>query len=506
MQNIEYGPSGPTAVKDIDPAGLGLSAAGAAFIAANCSPFTNPRDMPEPAKVPDPRNTQNTESMFVWGHFDIASVVDPMGYNSQIIASNPDFLAPLPVTWMTGSGDVAATRMSPDVHARLYEMAGLHDLVHMQHELGRRAKSYRIVGHGLKVWPSKNSTVSRGNIEAGQFSFENARNFTKTSPNSYVGLPFWSNAPGTDASLGAQAMFMQTRDVQAWRTMLGGCKEQEIGFLAADEGATIRWTDSNDFRFNPAVNRAIIFPHEMTYGPSGYKAQSIGYSNSDGTPQVNANNAFAFNGTPSALGLIGVATTFYGDINRLGTTKRISGGTSNVGFYTTATGESTATVRAFKMIGGNTITGVETNDQSVISYCQNPDLQFNKGLFADISGLDAGQTMTVQVCWHIEYVPNGQEPWGGDQSPVDMQYEQLAAICRNRLAFPIVVKGHSFFSSLKKAFGKAVGAIGKIFQTGMPIAQGLLSSIPDPRAQAAALGLGTVSSIYSAFKRPRTEE
>lgn len=518
----EYGPSGPTQVKDINPAGTGLSDAAAAFIAANCSPFTNPRDMPCPAKVPDPRNTQNTETMFLWSHFDITPATVGTQYN-QMIVTSADPLAPVPIQWMGNTTDTPNTFCTPNVMAAQYEKAGMSDLIYQMRQLGKRAKSYRVVGHGLKVWVSRNTNISRGSIEAGQYAIDD---FANLNPNDYGSLsPYserlWTNQPiVSNSETGPQAMALTCRDYSIWKQAIGAAKDQEIGFLAADEGATIRWTDTNDFHFMPCVDRGVVQCSSRAFGPTnGYKKYETTNTGTTGdisniTYGIQYTPAFILNGTYSE---VSYDTTTY----RLGTLKNGQNtGTTPTVFQNV---NATPAVRVFSQSGtpladvnctrimkyyaqGSTDWGaLDLAGATMQNYYANADAQFNKGLFADVVGIDAAQVLTVQVCWHIEYVPKGNEPWSGEASPVDSEYETIAAIARNRLAFPIVVKGHSFFSSLKKAFGKAISAVGKIFETTAPIAQQVLGVIPHPAAQMAAMGLGTVSGAYSQLKRLREE-
>ncbi|UOF76886.1 hypothetical protein [Genomoviridae sp.] len=517
----EYGPSGPTQVKDINPAGTGLSDAAAAFIAANCSPFTNPRDMPCPAKVPDPRNTQNTETMFLWSHFDITPSTVGTQYN-QMIVTSADPLAPVPIQWMGNTADLANNFCTPNIIATQYEKAGMSDLVYQMRQLGKRAKSYRVVGHGLKVWVSRNTNISRGSIEAGQYAIDDFANLNPTDYASVGALSdrLWTNQPTlTGSETGPQAMAMTCRDYTLWKQAIATAKDQEIGFLAADEGATVRWTDTNDFHFMPCVDRGLVQCSSRAFGPTnGYKKYET--TNTSTTGDISAigfavqfTPAFILNGTYNE---VAYDTTTY----RLGTLKngQNTGAPATVTVHqnvnaapnvrkntTTAGSENVTTIMKYYATGSTDWGALELNGTVMQNYYSNSDAQFNKGLFADIIGIDQQQILTVQVCWHIEYVPKGNEPWSGEASPVDSEYETLAAIARNRLAFPIVVKGHSFFSSLKKAFGKAISAVGKIFETTAPIAQQVLGVIPHPAAQVAAMGLGTVAGAYGQLKRLREE-
>jgi hypothetical protein len=524
MQGMEYGPSGPTQIKDINPAGTGLTDVAAAFIAANASPFTNPRDMPTLAKVPDPRNTQNTKTMYIWAHFDIPTI-SMSGAGQQIVMTAADPLAPIPITWAnTGVNGTSASRMNPNKHARRYEEANMHQMVYQQRELGRRAKSYRVVGHGLKVWCSKNTSISRGNIEAGQFTCAESKNIVvdnlgltqavAVEPSGTVvgstltGTEMWNNAPGLSQDLGWQATALQTANITNLRHSILNAKDQDIGFLAADEGATVRWTDSNNFEFQPSVDRGCIYPNAYTYPQLGlYPWSTVNYAlpTDMGTAlQSKFAPSFAVGlelAPPEGGGATGINS--FNDVNALGTIIRCSPDSTGVNsaYYTPWITRVVAADRIpqinYYAFGDNNDPTKEfkETDPFFYNYVTDPNKQFNKGLFVDVQGVDTTQTLTVQVCWHVEYIPTSQEPWDSQPSPVDTSYEILSTLLRDRRAFPIVVKGHSFFSSLRKAFAKA----GQLFQRGVgamaPIASSILSSIPDPRAQAAGMAIGGLGAL-----------
>lgn len=520
---MEHGLSGPTAVKDINPAGTGLSDVAAAFLAANCSPFTNPRDMPVLPKVPDPRNTQPTKTMFIWGHCDIPVVTGPDNAGHQCVISSADPLSPIPVTWGSAYGiDQTVSRQNPNDYARRMETYQMVD-IHMQmRELGKRSKAYRVVGHGLKVWVSRNTTVSRGNIEAGQFNVADTRNFTNTSPAQWDGCQRWTNAPGTGPELGVVGTVMQCTDIGKFRSMLSSSKEQEVGFLAADEGATVRWTDSNDFQFQPSIDRGCVFPSSYQYNYKGFNHLESVNTLANGTP-VAASSSIQFQFTYSNLiqAIPDLYSTF-GDFQQLGTLNfwNQTGSATQPG--RTVSQQYYSEPQTFAATSGGDVVGTHgfygigerpngpmvfnTSDNGFAEYVRNPDSQFNKGLYVDVSGVDPGQFLTVQVCWHVEYIPKGNEPWDFESSPVDTEFDTLVTLARDRLAFPIVVKGHSFFSSLKKALGKAFSAFGKLVSSSAPAISAGLAAIPDPRAQAAAAAVGMAGGLVSQFTRKRVLE
>lgn len=524
----EYGLSGPTAVKDMSTDGTGLSPAAASFLAANCSPFTNPRDMPLPPKVPDPRNTQQTDTMFIWEHFDIP-VVNVNGEGEQIILSSADPLAPVPIVWARGVGDNASTYMSPNGLAATYELSGLANMVYKMRALAGRSKKYRVVGHGLKAWVSRNTNVSRGSIEAGQFDCAQTRNTNRvntaagtTGRNNLGTYEHWTNGSSTNPQTGLQMLATCSGNIARLRSSIEGAKAQEMGFLAADEGATVRWTDDNSFEFQQTRDRGLVHLHGMGWPvptPLTYLSYQPILTDASSTQGYVLTDA-AFAGAPPPYtgyssipifqpvyneGQLTTATLNIGvtnGLNKLGSLVTRSNTFSPAGDTPGWLIRPTAVASADLNQKYYTLDGVDVATE-ITNYAQQPDQQFNTGLYIDCTGLDTTQVITVQVCWHIEYEPKGMEAWGADNSPVDMNFDELAAIARNRLAFPVVTKGHSFFSSLRGAFSRAIGAFGKIFSFAGPAAATVLSAIPDPRAQAVAAGLGAISVLTA--KRQKLE-
>lgn len=461
--------------------------------------------------------------MFIWEHFDIPTVS-----GDQLIVTSADPLAPVPIKWCNSNGDTTAAFYSPNVLARDYEANGLADMVYKMRKLGIESKQYRVVGHGLKVWVSKSTTIARGNIEAGQYDIglaTNANQFATsyTARGSVDKYWYYDCTTSNDATVGPQMTALTTGNINRMRSAIETAKDQEIGFLAADEGATVRWTDTNNWQFQQTYDRGVCFMHNQGWAqsiqPSYTTFQPISYLRSDYNgmlrPQAEAPtaalaaNIMVFQPTMlenySTNSLItGTSGAIYTDVNKLGTiVTRKNTAVPTATFWGLFQAPNGAT--GDQQIAYYNANYDKLDSTNMTNYFQNPDKQFNKGLYVDVSGVDTSQVLTVQVCWHIEYVPKNTEPWSGEASPVDVSFETIDAMARNRLAFPIVVKGHSFFSSLRKAFGKALDAASKIFSKAAPLAQGLLSSIPDPRAQAAAMGLTGAMAMHDAFKRQRDE-
>lgn len=494
----EYGPSGPTQVKDMDAAGTGLSNEAAAFVAAHCSPFTNPRDMPVPPKVPDPRNTQPTETMFIWGHFDIPGIPDSGNTSSgQLIVTSADPLAPVPIKWASGTAQAEDTTnwCTPMNVARSYEGVGLHKVVSQMRSLGQRSKSYRIVGHGLKVWVSRNTNVSRGTIEAGQFQQTACINAIPSDPaarriNNAKVFATWYNNPGQSVK-GFQATAAATSCLAALRRSIEGAKEQEVGFLSADEGCTVRWTDSDEYDFQPTFDRgyAVNMKAGSPDAPQSYiDWQTVNFTGTNEEYTTNRIKAAPTCSTNTTL------VSPWNDINSVGV---LSFTDNTSGFVAPASASNDNWYMTADQVSTNYL---DWEGRSLHPYYTSSEAQFTKGLFADVQGLDVSQTLTVQVCWHVEYIPNNFEPWAVMDSPVDPQFDEIAAMVRNSRAFPVVVKGHSFFSSLKRAMGKAVTFAGKIFSGFGGTVGGLMTASGDPRLM--ALGAG-MTAVHGAMERKR---
>lgn len=514
---IEHGLSGPTATKDIDPTGTGLSPQAAAFIAANCSPFTNPRDMPVEPRVPDPHETGNTETMFIWQAMEIPVVTMSNNQGDQFIFSNADPLAPMPLGYALAENQgVEAARMTPNEWAAEFERRGAQDMIYKFRSLAAQSKKYRVVGHGLKAWVGKSTTVSRGHIKAGQYDASTTTNYNAEYLGSAGRANYKQWTLGNEEVqpyLGLQGCSLFTSAITPLRASIDGATEQELGFLAADEGATVRWTDSNGFKFQPTKDRGYIAINKVGWP----KTNMVGNLPCEGletdvtsswkkiVAPVAGSKRFdpVFNGL-TIVQNVTPADSFYAFMSayKLGTNVSSSNRTNYLSVPST-----TASLSIAQNFYNNSLENIYEgqNIQGLFAqYCADEDKQFGKGLYIDVRGVDPTATITVQVCWHIEYIPKSFEPWSGTPSPVDVRFDELAAMAKNKAAFPIVVKGHSFFSSLKSAFIKATSAFGKVFAVAAPIAQTVLSQIPDPRAKALSMGLASFSSFLQP-KRQRFE-
>ena len=133
--------SGPTAKRQLGNEGTGLSAAGASFISANCSPFSPPQEIiTGPPKVCDPRNHESSCTAYIWKNFTIN--VNNSG--DQFVALNANPLAPLPVVWaINQNGDNTTT--SAKTWATAYEDVGLSDMFCQIKSLAENSRNYTFI-------------------------------------------------------------------------------------------------------------------------------------------------------------------------------------------------------------------------------------------------------------------------------------------------------------------------------------------------------------------------
>jgi hypothetical protein len=304
--------------------------------------------------------------------------------------------------------------------------------------------------------------------------------------------------------------------LQNMRVCLRPAKTQRKGLLTADDGCTVRWTPDRDYDFVPTINHNVVVPL-LPYHPCGFPASAALKRSDPAPPSTTAVPVVRLiDGTSLANDAFNNHTNDAGDIaayySSLGTatTGSFSPGKWNQadavnGRVPTELG----TIR--KHISGNN--GATNGDgfvhSSYVFYASDGDMYENSyidigdtkamaymdeaqnfvhGLYIDMTGLAPGQFVDVQVVWHIEYVPKETSLNAGIPSPVDLNWPMIEAMVSNPEAFPIVVKGHSFFSSLFHGIKAAGSAIGGILKGASSVA----SLIPDPRAQAFGAGAGAI--------------
>lgn len=515
---MEYGLSGPTEVKDISvPAGL--TPESAAFLAAYTSPFSNPRDMPCPPKVPDPRFTRPTMTKHLWAHFEVPIDIGApaMGVTTSnfVVSTSADPFAPLPIhfTSTDATGEIPANTMTPMSWGIQYAEAGLEKLVYQIEELAQEASEYRIVGHGLKVWCNTMDVNEQGSLEAGQFNYADTEFFNPYNTRTTSMNPSfrWGNNPGVNGNAKWHGTALTSSSATCMRKCIDNAKTEEIGFLTAREGATVRWTDKNNFAMQKVKQRSALYPGADKYPQQGNQM----YTN----PFITGNGEFVSQGSYAAHPELWGAKfmppgNFMQDyhqafnydlacIQKVGYNGAITPGMPSswdqrdVQNFIDITGAHQTSYNVYYYnksqlkIDPNPPIGFDGGDLDMATYYQDEDKNFNTGLYVQGSKLEASSTITVQVVWHVEYVPKGTESFECNDSPVDRAFDEIAAIAKNRLAFPIVVKGHSFWSNLKKALAKGLSIAHRIVGS----SEGLLTAAAAAFPEAAPL-MAAARSTY----------
>lgn len=548
--------SGPSAKRSLGNAGTGLSPAGASFISAHCSPFSPPHEIiTGPPKVPDPRTHDSTCTAYIWQNFDL-----PVTAAGQVIIMNPDPLAPLPVAWGADDLDFTSQR-DAKFWAQTYESTGLSDMMCQIKSLAENSAQHRIVGCGMKVWVSKDTAqTSRGHIEAGQFRISRAQYKGKNGFKRQGGSGVTPQADGVDpyyqartedwSKTGAFGTAYNNPTPNRLIASIERAKTQDMGFLPADEGCTLRWTDSNDFEFNDTIYRSMIAPSKSSY-TNGYLPFAATHNNNVGN-WVKGNPVYkGFAGrvmhdrdTGAATGTTGssviapgvVAGTaltpappdegFLGEESASDPYTREASGMQQTfyfmpTYYDNVDGSIPSAFPNMKAIGTGKLGYFECNVGDVSLYpgdrrgiyyvncsadaSQFPDAyyaeefntwaddkaNFGNGLYAYVNGVDSLQRLTVQVVWHVEYKPTFQALDRGTPSPVDMSYEELKVLAGDPVSFPIVVKGHSFFKSLLRGLKQATTGAARV----LGVASNIAKIVPIPQVQTA----GTVMGMGSTF-------
>lgn len=554
--------SGPSASSNAaNPAGTGFSEATASFIAANGSPFISPMDMiPSGVKVPDPRVTDRTCSATITARFSCPVVAD--GVNGKLmVAVNADPMSQLPI-WVSrtlneqhpgkktnvgagsgvtadafyyneptiSTGSAGSDRCDPRSWGQTYDVLNIADIFAQTKHLGELSQRHRVVGCGLRANIGVDTAIARGTIEGGQFTWVDTRDTTTSSvewdtalqtnrlgywsPDVEGGLASWTNACRTsDKSQKGMRALIHSNAYNVAKTAIRSARSQNIGVLDGDQGCSVRWTDTNNFKFQRTINRNLLLPNKDFYA-NGFDVSQINAFEHEDTYKtyiLDCNTTRAVQaGTGTYPGKI-VATLPFSPLC-VATRPHInydatkwSTATSTY-LYFAADSDMLLENTSGTVLEQLTAAGATNNvgdgtfaDLGVTTF----EEQFDKGLYIDITGVNTGQWVNVDVVWHIEYVPRSYALTTGLQSPVDLNFDMVAAMLTDAAKFPIVVKGHSFFSSLwagvKRAFGKGREIIGA--------AGPMLSMLPSPHARAAGMAMsaasGMIDTAEQTYKRIR---
>lgn len=498
--------TGPSARSNAaNTAGTGFSPETGTFIAANGSPFISIMDMAHGgAKVPDPANADRTCTATITARLNIPVVSDG-DQGRLLLIMDADPLSQMPI-WISrvknedtstlaantdadafyfnepdyGATAVTKDHCDPATWAQIWDRAGLNDFFATTKTLGELSHRHRVVGCAMRANIGVDTTLSRGTIEAGQFNWSESRftsshvepTFTADLTGNLARQKYWIvDEPSvfSTASLSFKKQkgigsLLQSCAYEVGKRTIRPARTQDIGVLNADQGASVRWTDSNAFSYMRTINRNIAMPSNFYYTNGVNDVSSpTAVSDEAGTNDVQFYNANYKRGGTTAFNTTGVRNKLA--LKKYLATGGINGSASNAygSVYVCADGDSTLEVTSGTFVEGTSgyIGNSTFADLGVDTYQEH----FDKGLYIDITGTATTQWVGVDLVWHIEYVPKS---WGlvqGVASPIDLGFDSVAAMLRNPQHFPIVVKGHSFFSSLWQGLKKAVGFGRSVAQT-----------------------------------------
>lgn len=327
------------------------------------------------------------------------------------------------------------------------------------------------------------------------------------------------------------------RSSAAVRASLAGAKTTKSQMYPASEGITVRWVDTQEYAFKRNVPRCLVGPSGLTYtngipaadmikgrSPNWYDLDMVTVGSNTYTLVCPVQGAREYEEGVflDSYGVAGTTHPFDAAVLRH-TVTVATDNTTAVAPYTTTmifAGNLVAGHPEFAVCSNRCNTGTYDStgpvpyDQAFCPvYAQgdtplttaqmmfNDDAaNFGNGLWVDVDGVDIQQDVTLQVIWHVEYVPLRGSIGIPQASPVDPDWPRITMLASNPQVFPFFSKGHSFFKSLWHAFKKAGRVVVKILGGASKIA----SMIPDPRAQefakatqAAATGGGAAMNVLS---------
>ncbi|UOF82557.1 hypothetical protein [Geminiviridae sp.] len=513
--------SGPSARSDMDHKKTGLSESTASFVAANCSPFTNPDDLiADGARVPDPATTQRTCSTTLYTSIQIPVIPDVYNTNHTapattatsgkqfiIVNANPLGCA-LPVQWCyedtyngnysgsaapdnvyRGFGPAAnatngvMSAMDPVAWGQMYDVCNQGDLIAKLYTLGTQSARHRIVGCAVKVNLGTDTTLNRGQIECGQFEIGDTRNTIVAGRTGSGTNGWWYYADvSRESTWGQNGMYasrLLTCDYQNTKKSVWNARNQNRGIMRAEDGASVRWTDSNQLGNQTTINKCMFSP-EISYYDNGWEGEAAEQEETAAaaTNDVIIKNCYlgrASSALPAGVpkGQVNVkARAITTGTNAFQNEYLMADNSARYCLTNTATsaaeGTGTTTGEPELYIGLNTL--IDSSDD------------FDRGLYIDVTGVSPNQLLNVEVQWIVEYIPKVYSMDQGRHPPIDMNFPAIQAMVNDPTSYPIVVKGNSFFSSLWHGIKAAADGVGKLLKGTSSVA----ALIPDPRAQAYA--------------------
>jgi hypothetical protein len=413
------------------------------------SPFTKPSELAGGrALVPDPACRRDTASAYLYQYFNLYANAD--GKVTLATYSNP--LMPLPFIPM-GNIKAAVPIPTPGAASPMDEWIKTLDELNCENlfcqidSLRRESMKMRPVGHGAKIWVSQQAGgATSGVIEAAQVQNGQTPDLSTRTSNT-----------GFQHTLGFSDYALQGASLDQLNEVLNQKQLDNLQQIRdAEQGVTIRWTDPDKFDMIDLSSTAQLFIVTD-------QAADAFYGIYNGVTIYVRKPTTDINGNPYTGKLAWLSNHRSTDA-----TPWVIMTTSGLSYSGAPCGASQASASAYS--------------KEVV--CD-----------AQVTGLAPGQQCTVQMVWHIEYVPNPCSTAAATPSYVDPGFDSIILpLLADRSAFPIVVKGHSFFKSLKQALKKATGFMGKL----MVGASQILSHHPDPRFQAAGLGAGFIGGAMEA--------
>lgn len=430
-------------------ANINVSFLSQCFMQIYGSPFTKPSELGGGrAVVPDPACRRDTSSAYLYQYFNLYGNTD--GKVTLATYSNP--LMPLP---FIPHGNVKTALPIPtvgvanpmDAWVQTLDALNCENFICQCQSLRNESMKLRPVGHGAKLWVSQQAGgASSGVIEANQI--QNAQTPDLATRTGVTG--YQHNFGVSDYALQGCSQDQLIEELNAHQ--LGNMTQ----IREAEQGVTIRWTDPDKFDMIDLSSTAQLFI------VTDQAADAIWGVYSGITLYVRK-PALDINGAPYT----GKIAWLSNHQSTAPTPHQIFT-TSGINYSAAPCGTSAASVSAYSK---EVVCGIE------------------------VSGLAPGQQVTVQMVWHIEYIPNPCSTAAATPSYVDPGFDSvILPLLADHTAFPIVVKGHSFFKKLQHALKKATGFMGRLL-TG---ASQILSHHPDPRFQAAGLGAGFIGGAMEA--------
>lgn len=539
-----YAEDGPSAKRFVSGKELNLDPEIASFITANCSPFTHPTAMDVNPKVVDTKVRALTAYAYLECRFQ-TSVANINSSGEQLIIMNANPLAALPIVYSKNGQDGFQT--DPAVWASRYEENDMGNFLAQCKTLGTVSKKHRIVGAGLRVKPTTSVAVNnRGLMEAGHITVEetqqvlNAPFYPATGTSS--GGRYWTEAfPASDdhnnqvaggyaypIDAGYLGQALMQDKVENMRLCIENAKSSDrIGRTNADDGISVRWLPTDNWDFVKTVNHHVVGITDHFYGhgdPCGIEADSTSstaitsgtsYISDSNTSRIISHPGYAKqlqNGVSQSSGtrpdpnvnLWSICPHFAPRLSNTAAGSVSSAATSETRCCTyqkrlnwndgeTSPPENTWAHQAifyavdteqykYDMCHVGNVAGMGYMDDA-----QN----FQNAMYVDITGVPTDTKIDVTCVWHVEFIPKEFHLNPGRSSPVSLDWFFLEAMISDPQKFPLVVQGNSFFTSLWKGVKKAARFGSKFASVAAPV----LSAMPDPRAQAAGMALGTGAGI-----------